>query len=135
METGSPLPHPSDSSFHDNRSSFLGVCGNLHFNGDVIRIKKLRLEGMRPFLATWNLNHPLFPTLRPSPSPILTLCSQVPSVCPHCPDGQPEAWSREGTYSKSHSEDRSPESALPKDPPHLTRGRGAGWMRAPRVLP
>ena len=66
METGSPLPHPSDSSFHDNRSSFLGVCGNLHFNGDVIRIKKLRLEGMRPFLATWNLNHP---SPHPSPCP------------------------------------------------------------------
>lgn len=65
METSSPLPHPSDSSFHDNKSSFLGVCGNLHFNGDVIRIKKLSLEGMGPFLATWNLNHPSTP--HPSP--------------------------------------------------------------------
>lgn len=64
----SPLP---DSSCHNNRAYILVFIGNLHLNGDVIRIKKLRRQGTEP-------SHPLG-SQNPTPTPHLTLSS----VCPH----------------------------------------------------
>lgn len=43
-----PSPPTSVSSCHDNRASNPVFPRNLHFNGDVIRIKKLRLERTEP---------------------------------------------------------------------------------------
>lgn len=48
-----PLSPPPDCSRHDNRASNPVFLGNLHFNGDVIRIKKLRLEGTEPSPFPW----------------------------------------------------------------------------------
>lgn len=135
METCSSPHHPTDASCHDNRASLTRVLvGNLHFNGDVIRIKGQRLEGIElsptPFypLGSQNPQHrdlkapePPTPHTVPSQSPIgiFSLPQSAVSV-PTAHMGTAKPRIEEGLIldltMRSSSQSQVP-SALPKDLP------------------
>lgn len=131
-----PLSPPPDSSCHDNRATHPAFVVNLHFNGVVIGIKKLRLEGTEPCPSPWEPK--TNPPAQPCPDALLSW-GLFPPLCP-AEKGliqgltvRPTPQSLGSIHSASGTSSPSDPATAREIPPG--RGRGNGFLRTTQVFP